>query len=703
MSEVKMGTLGKIWTGIDNDAKSITFCVTEDCNLACKYCYMSGKNNKTKMTFETAKSTVDFILENSELFNEKSVIWEFIGGEPFLEIDLIDQISDYIKYRMFILNHPWFNSYRFSFSTNGLNYHSEKVQAYIMKNRYHTSVGISIDGNRIKHDMQRVKLNGDGSYDDVIKNVPLWLKQFPDASTKATFSHDDLPHLKDSVISLWDIGVKNVAANVVFEDVWDEGDPAIFENQLVELADYIIENELYDDCTVRFFDPAIGNPLTEEQKAMNFCGAGKMLAVDCSGNLFPCIRFLDFALDNRKGLKIGNSIDRDYDLDKLRPFHALNVSAQSKKECIECEVASGCAWCQGCNYDTADSDTIYQRSTFICDMHKANVRANKYFWTEYEKHTEKISPRRKYEETNDNMDNLSLIFITADNITPHCNYHSNKESNIVMNDELFKKGIQFCEKNNLTPILLGNEVHNNSFQCIDTPVKIKNNQGIAVYDNEVNEVAECPVCILLVNRDNVSQLSKLVSKLVLHSDRINLIVNDIENFQVSDLDIYSNELDFINNIIIDEHKKGRMVEVSVVSDLLYSASMTNCEAGVEFFALAPNGKFYLCPAIYFENPENHIGSIETGINITNQQLFDIKAATICETCDVYNCKRCKHLNKKLTGEYNVPSKIQCLISHTERNAAMRLQRKLIKLDLDVDITNYIQQKDYMDPLEQILN
>lgn len=30
---------------------------------------------------------------------EESVIWDFIGGEPFLEIDLIDRICDYLKTR----------------------------------------------------------------------------------------------------------------------------------------------------------------------------------------------------------------------------------------------------------------------------------------------------------------------------------------------------------------------------------------------------------------------------------------------------------------------------------------------------------------------------------------------------------------------------------------------------------------------------
>lgn len=75
-------------------AKNITFIVTKDCQLACKYCYLVGKNSKERMTFETAKLAVDYILSHEDDFKEESVIWDFIGGEPFLEIDLIDKICD---------------------------------------------------------------------------------------------------------------------------------------------------------------------------------------------------------------------------------------------------------------------------------------------------------------------------------------------------------------------------------------------------------------------------------------------------------------------------------------------------------------------------------------------------------------------------------------------------------------------------------
>ena len=111
---------------------------------------MVGKNSKERMSWDIAKKTIDYVLDNEWYFNEESVIWDFIGGEPFLEIDLIDQICDYIKIELFKRNHKWFNSYRFNFSTNGLNYHNDKVQNFIKKNLDHLSVTITIDGKQME-------------------------------------------------------------------------------------------------------------------------------------------------------------------------------------------------------------------------------------------------------------------------------------------------------------------------------------------------------------------------------------------------------------------------------------------------------------------------------------------------------------------------------------------------------------------------
>lgn len=392
--------VSEIWQ--DGVMKDITFIVTKDCQLACKYCYLVGKNSKERMSFDVAKAAIDYILGHERDFPQQSVVWDFIGGEPFIEIDLIDRICDYIKTEMFRLEHHWFDSYRFSFSTNGINYHTHKVQDYIAKNKEHLSIGITIDGTRQKHDLNRIyKKEGRdeaerGSYDDVVRNIPLWLKQFPGGATKVTISSPDIPYIKESVMHLFGLGIHEVNINVVFEDVWKEGDDALFEEQLTELADAIIDGNYYHDYVCSFYSEDIGKPMDAVQENDNWCGAGMMLSIDAAGNFYPCTRFAQYSLRDKKTRIIGD-IHRGIDYNKLRPFLTLDRTTQSPRECIECDVASGCAWCQGENYDAADTPTIYQRSTAICKMHKARVRANNYYWNKLYRKLELEGKREEFE------------------------------------------------------------------------------------------------------------------------------------------------------------------------------------------------------------------------------------------------------------------------------------------------------------------
>jgi hypothetical protein len=54
------------------------------------------------MPFEVAAKFIDMLLDNDENTQQyidtrakKAVILDFIGGEPFLEVELIDKICDY--------------------------------------------------------------------------------------------------------------------------------------------------------------------------------------------------------------------------------------------------------------------------------------------------------------------------------------------------------------------------------------------------------------------------------------------------------------------------------------------------------------------------------------------------------------------------------------------------------------------------------
>lgn len=704
---VRMGQLPRPW---NNAAKSITFCVTEDCELSCRYCYMTGKNSRNKMSFDIARRAVDYVLADRAYFREDAVVWEFIGGEPFLEIKLIDRISDYIKQQMFLRGHPWFEAYRFNFSTNGLLYHTPAVQRYIAKNRGHVSIGISIDGNRVKHNLQRVYKDGTGSFDRVMKNVPLWLSQMPDAGTKATFAHDDLPYLKDSIVALWEMGIKMVAANVVFEDVWVDGDDDLFERQLVELADYILEHQLYDEYSVRFFDPHVGNALAEDDLDANYCGVGNMIAIDCRGDLFPCIRFYDQSLSHRKGRRIGD-VYTGIDHDRLRPFHALTLRTQSPSTCINCTVGKGCAWCSGCNYDNADSDTIFQRATFICRMHQANARANEYFWRRYAETTGRVSEKERLrppQPPRQQGPQRFLYIMTRDDAAPYCHYRNPRSDNpAIMDNEVFVSSVKFCADHGFVPVFLGRpapaeaEAASVSIVTAGTGAAEEARGAIFVHDNAVVPIAvEDANAILLLDRAYLTDLSGHFEELTQNHARINIVPAELPLWGEDDVAQYEVQLGYIAEALKRHYAAGRRIEVNVLTDLWHLTERCDCGAGEDSFTVAPNGKIYLCPAFYFADPQDTVGTLETGIHPPVPQLLKADSSPYCRACDVYSCRRCKFLNKTLTGEILIPSRIQCLVSHVERKVAMDLQHALIREGL-LRPANTLGPLWYADPLELV--
>ena len=138
----------------DNDflTLEVTFQITEDCNLNCSYCYQKNKTPK-KMNFETAKIIVDNILDDDSILNKYTdlkkyvaVSLEFIGGEPLLEIELIQQICEYFIEQAIAKHHRFALNFMINMTSNGLLYFKPEVQEFLNKFGNHVYISISLDG-----------------------------------------------------------------------------------------------------------------------------------------------------------------------------------------------------------------------------------------------------------------------------------------------------------------------------------------------------------------------------------------------------------------------------------------------------------------------------------------------------------------------------------------------------------------------------
>jgi uncharacterized protein len=136
------------------------------CNQSCKYCHASRTDMDrvdTDMSLETAKKVVDHAMRTPSPY----LNFEFQGGEPTVNMDIIKFIVDYSreknKYEKKILDH--------SLVTN-MTYMNKENADWIMENGI--LICTSLDGPANVHNFNRTWQKGSNAYDNVIK----WIKHF---------------------------------------------------------------------------------------------------------------------------------------------------------------------------------------------------------------------------------------------------------------------------------------------------------------------------------------------------------------------------------------------------------------------------------------------------------------------------------------------------------------------------------------------
>lgn len=196
------------------------------------------------------------------------------------------------------------------------------------------------------------------------------------------------------------------------------------------------------------------------------------------------------------------------------------------------------------------------------------------------------------------------------------------------------------------------------------------------------------------------------------ASRISVMFTDITTFEAVDFAKYEQTLFELSKTIVREYAKGHYVQFNLLTDRLLLTKMNNCEAGSTNITLAPNGKFYVCPAFYYggicDGTEvslgdicqkgYDIGTLQEGLDIKNPQLYKLDHAPICSHCDAFQCKRCIWLNRQTTLEVNTPSHEQCVMAHVERNVAHQLLSGIRKLGQFMP-EQEIKEIDYLDPFD----
>lgn len=302
-----------------------------------------------------------------------------------------------------------------------------------------------------------------------------------------------------------------------------------------------------------------------------------------------------------------------------------------------------------------------------------------------------------------------LVILLDDTSVAYCHAENPlKERNLIPIDTL-KKAILFGMKENLMiqyvyPNYELPEEYNEVIESID---HLKIGRDVEVR-KDVPVSTICKNLVLRLTLANFIAKQYDIAVLLPSIARLNINLTDIDCFKDEQIEDYKKALAMLSDVLVNLYKSGKTPQVNILTDRLALDGMHNCGAGDSNITIAPNGKFYLCPAFYYDekaglsNRMNHVqkdssrsvGDLEKGIEIPNSQLLKLNHAPLCRNCDAFHCHRCIWLNQKLTWDNNTPSHQQCVIAHLERNATRDLSIKLRETGLEV---NEIEEADYLDP------
>ncbi|MBS4535685.1 SPASM domain-containing protein [Clostridium sp. D2Q-14] len=358
----------------------ITLHITNECNLNCTYCFEKDKGNFT-ISEDKIIELYSFLLKNNKSDNLEIRLF---GGEPLLKFNIIKRIINTFK----DLNNHSSKNFNISYNifTNATIINNEIID-FLKENDI--QVFTSIDCNKQIHNRNRIDINGNGTYDKVIKNAKLLNKNLSQRVVVRSIldTSEEEWNLVEYCCSLFDQGLLMYS----IEFPWTTCDSLyalsneklnIVKRKISEYCDEYINRIKRKDFSliglhpfVKYISKAINNDTT---LCMYSCGAGYSgLAVTAEGEIFPC-----HAFTNYEKFKLGNTKRGIINKELLEVFE--NYGADNIKKCNTCSVKYLCM--NRCPFDSfIYNGDVFSINDFRCEIQKEIIKASFYLLNEINK------------------------------------------------------------------------------------------------------------------------------------------------------------------------------------------------------------------------------------------------------------------------------------------------------------------------------
>ena len=348
--------------------KAICLNIIHGCNLRCKYCFADEgeyHGHGGVMSVETAKKAIDYVIKRSG--PRKNIEIDLFGGEPTLIMDTIKEIIAYAREN----EAKWNKNIRFTMTTNATLL-TDDMMDYMDKEM--GNIILSLDGRKEVNDKVRIKVDGSGSYDDILPNIKKMIERRTKGKTfyvRGTFTRNNLDFYQD-VVAMLNEGFKEISIEpVVLEDnhplsLREEDLPEIFENYdklYIEMSRRKKEGK--DEFTFyHFMIDLQGGPCV--YKRISGCGAGfEYVAITPQGEVYPCHQFV-----GKEEYKLGDIYEDTFNTELAKKFKSAHI--YNKPKCRKCWARFYCSGgCQANN--VAFNGDMNEPYEIGCKMQKKRI------------------------------------------------------------------------------------------------------------------------------------------------------------------------------------------------------------------------------------------------------------------------------------------------------------------------------------------
>ena len=318
--------------------------LSEQCNLACKYCFLGNNDSETRSEFllvsmseETADKAIDFFIrqmKESGLDSEESrPVLIFYGGEPLVNFPTLVHIAT--RLNSMRNEERCVKNLEMSMVTNGLLLNEQRLQTL---DELGVGIAISVDGFTDKANEMRVDAAGNPVFQRILEKLEMCRNLGIDISLSVTLSEETLKSTKDVLRLLDEYNIKGFGFNIMMSSETFAPPPSYNEAASRFIIDEFIElrkRGIYEDRMMRKL-----KAFAKAQVYFSDCAAtaGGQIVIAPNGKVGVC----HGCLHNKRDFVADINDDSFVAIDDPTFIEWSTITPVNREECLDCPALGIC-------------------------------------------------------------------------------------------------------------------------------------------------------------------------------------------------------------------------------------------------------------------------------------------------------------------------------------------------------------------------